>query len=357
MPRGVELHVSLMDCIRLNLRLRLASQIHFSLDCFTAPDEQSLYQELRGLPWEQVFTPDSRLHISSFVKVDRPVNTLFVNQKVKDAVVDRLRAMTGRRPDSGPDPEEACLHLHWYGDQAEIFINTSGASIAYHGYRRLPGKAPMIETLAVAMLLAGQWNFKQPLLIPFCGSGTLAIEAQCLATNRFPGLNRAQYGFMFIHGFQESWYRDEIDSLLHELDDSKAVTIIASDNDEQMVDIARQNARRAGVDSLIRFEVADFSESSIPDNGPGHVYINPPYGERLGEDDELRTLYANIGQWLKTAVPGWKAHLLTSSPGLIGPMKLKTDAKQHFKHARFDTWLYHYSLRKPDEDSFPDLKA
>ncbi len=357
MPRGVELYASLLDCLRLNLRLRLASQIHFSLDYFTARDEQELYQTLRMLPWEQVFIPGARLHISSFVKLDRAVNTLFVNQKVKDAVVDRLRAMTGRRPDSGPEPEEACLHLHWYGDQAEIFINTSGGTLAHHGYRRLPGKAPMLETLAVAMLLAGQWNLKQPLLVPFCGSGTLAIEAQWLATNRFPGMNRAQYGFMFILGYQEEVYRDEMDKLISEIDDSKAVRIVASDNDEQMVDFARQNAQRAGVDRLIQFEVADFSASSIPDNGPGHVYLNPPYGERLGDEEELRTLYASIGQWLKAAVPGWKAHLLTSSPGLIGPMKLKADAKQHFKHARFDTWLYHYSLRHPDEIPPLDLKA
>src|SRR5204863_4212268 len=116
----------------------------------------------------------------------------------------------GRRPDSGPSAERIVVHLYWKDEQAEIFLDTSGETLAKHGYRKIPGKAPMLEALASATILASAWNGKSPFVNPMCGSGTLAIQAALLATNRFPGLFRDNYGFMHLKGYDDSWYQSEL---------------------------------------------------------------------------------------------------------------------------------------------------
>ena len=171
---GVELNGTLKDCIRLNLNLRCASQVLFSLFEFRSENADALYKELIEYPWENILAKDSYFSISSNVDNDTINNTLFANVKVKDAIVDRFRNKTGERPDSGPEINHTIIHLYWKESLAEIFIDTSGETLSKHGYRKIPGKAPMLESLAAATLLAGKWDRKSPFINPMCGSGTFA---------------------------------------------------------------------------------------------------------------------------------------------------------------------------------------
>ena len=200
---GVELSGTVTDCIRLNLQLRCASQVLYSLKTFTAVDPDTIYRELVALPWESMLNPGSMLSVTS--NVDHPsIRTpLFANLKVKDAIVDRIRNKTGIRPDSGPDLNGSVVHLYWKDEYAEIFIDTAGETLEKHGYRKIPGKAPMLEALGAATLLATKWNRQSPFVNPMCGSGTIAIEALLLATNRRPGLYRDQYAFMHLRGYEK----------------------------------------------------------------------------------------------------------------------------------------------------------
>src|SRR5687767_2705302 len=155
---GVELEGTVKDCIRLNLNLRCASQVLYSLKTFSADHPDEVYKEVVTLSWESIINAGSYLSVTS--NVDHPsIRTpLFANLKVKDGIVDRLRNKTGIRPDSGPELSGSVIHLYWKDAYAELFLDTSGESLAKHGYRKIPGKAPMLEALAAATLLATKWN-------------------------------------------------------------------------------------------------------------------------------------------------------------------------------------------------------
>src|SRR6185437_214567 len=210
------------------------------------------------------------------------LDTRFASLKCKDAIADRFQKVKNRRPDSGPDKNKAVVFLHWKDKQASVYIDTSGETIAKHGYRKIPLKAPMQETLASAIIYASGWDGKTNLVNPMCGSGTIAIEAALLATNKALGLLRSNFGFMHIKGFNsEIWetLRSEARKQSLKKIDGK---IVATDLSKEAIAAAVNNAKTAGVDHLIEFDICDFRETEIPQSG-GVVILNPEYGERLGE--------------------------------------------------------------------------
>ncbi|MEJ7671492.1 MAG: hypothetical protein WKF59_01925 [Chitinophagaceae bacterium] len=184
---GVELLGTLNDCIRLNLHLRCASQVLYSLKEFPSYHPDDIYREVFQMPWEKILSNDNYFSVTSNVQHPTINNSLFANVKVKDAIVDRLRNKTGGRPNSGSSLEAAVIHLFWRDEVAEIFIDTSGETLAKHGYRKIPGKAPMLEALAAATIFATKWDRCSNFINPMCGSATIAIEALLIATKRFPG--------------------------------------------------------------------------------------------------------------------------------------------------------------------------
>lgn len=160
---GVELHASVNECIKLNLNLRTASQVLYELKSFRARDPKELYDELVNIEWEQYIPFDGYFTVTSTVHNEHITTPLFANVKVKDAIVDRIKQVKGVRPDSGPDMHKTVVHLHWMEERAEIFLDTSGETLAKHGYRKHPGKAPMLEALATSTIMATQWDGKSPL--------------------------------------------------------------------------------------------------------------------------------------------------------------------------------------------------
>ena len=248
---GVELKGTLLDCIRLNLNLRCASQVLFSLKEFTAHNADDVYKTLIDFDWEDVIAADGYFSISSNVTNDTINNSLFANVKVKDAIVDRFRNKTGERPDSGPMLDKTVIHLYWKESLAEIFIDTSGETLSKHGYRKIPGKAPMLESLAAATLLATKWDRKSVFINPMCGSGTVAIEAALLATNRKPGLLRFNYAFMHLVGYNQEMYDSEFKKLEQQVVEIEGLKITATDISEDAVNISKVNAGIAGVEEYI----------------------------------------------------------------------------------------------------------
>src|SRR5690606_20787158 len=224
-----------------------ASHVLFEIKSFYLRHADDIYRRVKAMPWEEYFTESTYFSVSS--QVDNPSvdNPLFVNVRIKDAIVDRFRDQTGRRPDSGPDYEGAVLQMYWKDTQASLYINTSGETIAKHGYRKIPGQAPMLEALAAATVMATGWKGKGVFLNPMCGSGTVAIEAALMASNRYPGLFRDHYSFMHFIGYEEAIYLEykaELEKKIFEPGDCR---IIASDNSNQAVLISRENAKIAGV--------------------------------------------------------------------------------------------------------------
>lgn len=340
---GVETTGTLTDCIRLNLELRCASQVLYSLKAFKAEHPGQVYHQLKDISWESIIEPSTYLTVTGSVTHPTVNNSMFINMKVKDAVVDRLRAKTGQRPDSGPDLKGAVVNLYWKEDEAEVFLDTSGETLAKHGYRLHPGRAPMMEALASATLMAAQWKGDMPFVNPMCGSGTLAIEAALMATGRAPGLYRDQYAFRHIKGYREENYRAVREKLSQRLLPKLPHRIIASDISEGSVKQARFNARQAGVEDFIEFEVCDFAETSLP-HPPAIIFFNPEYGERLGELQELEKTYERVGDFMKQKCAGYTGYVFTGNLDLAKKVGLKPQRRIEFFSAKLDCRLLKYEL-------------
>jgi 23S rRNA G2445 N2-methylase RlmL len=342
---GIELVGTMNDCIRLNLNLHSASQVHYSLKQFTANNPDDLYQVSFDFPWEELISPSGYISVTS--NVDHPTinNPLFVNVRVKDAIADRLRRLTAKRPDSGPELNNTVIHVYWKEASAEIFLDTSGETLAKHGYRKIPGKAPMLEALASATLRAGKWDRKSPFINPMCGSGTLAIEAALLATNRKPGLHRQNYAFMHVLGYDENVYKDELRGIQENIIiDVPGLQVVATDISEDAIYIAKINAELAGVEKLIQFSVMDFELTPVPVDGKGVVYFNPEYGERLGEINALEITYARIGDFMKKKCKGYTGYIFTGNLDLAKKIGLKASRRIEFYSAKLDCRLLEYEL-------------
>lgn len=340
---GVELYASVNECIRLNLNLRTASQVLYELASFKANDPKELYDGLIKIEWEEIIPFDGYFSVTSNVHNETITTPLFANVKVKDAIVDRIKDKKGVRPDSGPDYSKTVIHLHWMEDRAEIFLDTSGETLAKHGYRKHPGKAPMLEALATSTILATKWDGRSPFVNPMCGSGTLAIEAALIAQNRMPGLQRMNYSFMHFIGYDENVFFAERKLLKEKADKSQVPPIIASDIAEQAIEIAKINAKTAGVEHLIDFQVCDFAETTVPSE-PGVIMFNPEYGERLGTHSKLEVTYKRIGDFLKQECKGYRGYVFTGNPELAKKIGLKASRRFEFFNGKLDCRLLQYEL-------------
>ena len=341
---GVELQGTMNDCIRLNLNLRCASQVMYSLKAFTCNDPDELYNQLVTIHWETLIDADGYFSVTSNVFHPTIQTNLFANLRVKDAVVDRLRNETGKRPSTGSDFTGAVVYLFWKHEEAEIFLDTSGETLAKHGYRKLPGKAPMLEALAAATILSARWDRTGPFINPMCGSGTLAIEAALIATNRCPGLMRENYSFMHIKGYDQQVYLTAKKQLREQVKLPEGLKIIASDISSPAISTARMNAAAAGVEDLIEFEVCDFEKTTIPESANGVIMFNPEYGERLGDEIELNATYARMGDFLKNKCRGYLGYVFTGNMDLAKKIRLKPSRKIEFYNATIDCRLLEYEL-------------
>jgi putative N6-adenine-specific DNA methylase len=349
---GVELQGTMQDCIRLNLNLRCASQVLFSIIEFSAANADDIYKYLVKFSWEDILDVYTYFSITSNVYNETINNNLFANVKVKDAIVDRFRDKKGIRPNSGSELNKAVIHLHWYDRSAEVFIDTSGETLAKHGYRKIPGKAPMIESLVAATILASSWDKKSAFINPMCGSGTVAIEAILIATNRRPGLLRKNYAFMHINGYNKKMYIEELELLKEKVIELPDLHVLASDISADATEIARINASYAGVSDLIEFVQCDFAETPIPETNKGVVYLNPEYGERLGEEVELENTYKRIGDFFKQKCKGYTGYIFTGNLDLAKKIGLKPKRRTEFFNSIIDCRLLEYELYEGTKRTF-----
>jgi putative N6-adenine-specific DNA methylase len=350
---GLELTGTVIDCIKLNLNLRCASQVLYSLKSFTAENPARLYKELVEMEWESLIDFTGYFSVTSNVDNETITTPLFANLKVKDAIVDRIKEKKEIRPNTGPELDKVVIHLYWKDDKADIFLDTSGETLAKHGYRKLPGKAPMLEALAASTIMATDWDQKSSFVNPMCGSGTLAIEAALLATNKRPGLFRMNYSFMHVLGYEEEVFFTERRLLKDQAVKTIDFEIIATDISADAVDIARKNAQTAGVDQLITFKVCDFAETPVP-TIPGVIMFNPEYGERLGLHTKLEATYKRIGDFMKQEAKGYRGYIFTGNPDLAKRIGLRASRRIEFYNGKLDCRLLEYELYEGSRRENPD---
>ena len=345
---AVHIGATLEDCMRLNLHLRTAHHTLWLLSRFRCPSLDALAVQASAFPWEDLIDNDSYFTITSNIEHHTVDNSMYPNLLLKDMIVDRIKDKTGARPDTGPDRSSVVIHLVWKNDRAWIYLNTNGPRLSDRGYRKMPHEAPMRETLAAAVLMAMGYDGTTPLINPMCGSGTLAIEAALIAAGRAPGLLRSDASCLHTALDIDSSYIEmrkqarKSNPVLPE-----PMPIIATDHDPRAIQAAKKNAQTAGVEHLIDFETCDFMDTEVPQietENPGHVIFNPEYGLRLGESDELKQTYAEIGDFFKAKCGGYMGHVFTGSRALSHEIRLKTSSRTIFYNAQIECRLLSYEL-------------
>ncbi|MBM4323050.1 MAG: class I SAM-dependent RNA methyltransferase [Deltaproteobacteria bacterium] len=319
---GVEFEGSLKDLYLANLHLRTASRILVRLGSFEATRFPELRRKAANLPWEQYLSPGMDISLRVACHASRLYHQRAVAERVVGAISDRLgqppcvRKLDEEATDSSPK----LILVRIQNNQCTISVDSSGPLLHRRGYRLATAKAPLRETLAAAMLLAGRWDGIAPLIDPFCGSGTIPIEAALLAREIPPGYQRT-FTFMNWPSFDKSLW-DTIRAFNSDLEKRAKPEIIGSDRDAGAIQAARANAERAGLSDTIEFTCQAVSYLDPP-VGPGWIVTNPPYGKRLPSNKDLRNLYAQFGKTLRSKCPGWKVVMLCDSIQLVKATGLK----------------------------------
>lgn len=340
---GVETEGTLEDAMWLNLQIRTGHRVLYLLASFKAYNPDELYRRTSAIEWEEYIPADGYLSVISSVDNPSIRDTQFANVKCKDAIVDRIRKVAGRRPDSGSEKSGAVVFLYWKDEECMIYLDTSGEPLSKRGYRKIPYKAPMQESLAATVILATDWSAYGNFVNPMCGSGTLAIEAALIGLNRAPGLLRENFAFMHLKGYDPRHWeamRKRARSAGRRRLDGK---IIASDINPDAVVAARKNAMAAGVDHLIEFTVCDFAKTPVPEGG-GVVVLNPEYGERLGNIRQLETTYQRIGDFFKQHCLGYTGYVFTANFDLAKRIGLRTSRRLPLYNTTLDCRLLEYEL-------------
>ncbi|MFA6316264.1 MAG: class I SAM-dependent RNA methyltransferase [Elusimicrobiota bacterium] len=326
-----------------NLRLHCVDRVVVLVGKFHASSFAELHQKAGGLRWERFLKPGRPLSINVDCAGSRLYHEQAVAERIALAVEARLRkpSPVRRRKDKAAEEPLQLVVVRVQDDLCSVWIDSSGESLSRRGYRLETAKAPLKETLASAVLLASGWDRTSPFLDPFCGSGTIAIEAALLARRVPPGLNR-RFAFMDWPGFDaKAW-----ESLLIEERGHIRTTgpvIKASDRDAGAIEAARANAARAGMADAIEFSVKPVSAVEPPP-GPGWIATNPPYGIRLEGAKDLRDLYAAFGGLLWRKFPGWKVSLLCPYPELVRATGLKFEASLETMNGGLGVTLFRRSI-------------
>lgn len=349
---GVHFDGTLETAYRACLWSRLASRILLPLLKIEDISADRLYQEVRELAWEEHIAANGTIAVDAHGINDSLRNTQFTQQRVKDAIVDRLREISGERPNIDTYTPDLRVHVLVRGSIAQISLDLSGGPLHQRGYRRNTGIAPLKENLAAAMLLRAGWPEIAAnggaLVDPMCGSGTLLIEAALMAADVAPGLLRTHYGFLRWRAHQPQLWQallDEAEQRASAGRKNDKTRYVGSDRDPSVIAAAKQNAQQAGVSGFLRLQVQTLEHTRRPEGfSCGLVITNPPYGERLEDIRAATPAYLAFGELLKHEFGGWRAALITSDETLAHAVGLKANKRYALFNGALACTLYRFEV-------------
>ncbi len=345
---GVSFSGQLDLAYKLCLWSRIANRVLLQLHKCKITSADDLYEAIYEIPWQQHFDPDQSFVIDFNASGSIVTHSQYGAQKCKDAIVDQFRHNCGSRPDVDKIDPSIRINVHVKHQSVNISIDLSGHSLHQRGYRKHNVTAPLKENLAAALLMRSGWasqeEFNAPLIDPMCGSGTLLIEAALIATNTAPGLLRSDFGFnSWKHHDDNTWQE-----LRNEANQNKKIHkghILGFDNDPRAIEAAINNAELAGVGPLIAFKQQQLEQLKNDNYGlTGYLVSNPPYGERLSDNEKLLPLYESLGRQLKSGFSGWHASIITSEPDLARATRLYAKRKNKLYNGNLLCTIYHFDI-------------
>ncbi len=340
---GVFFNGSLVDGCKACLWLRTASRVLLTLAEFPANSPQELYDGVRTVDWPQYLRPEMTLAVDAVLRDSAMTHSGFIALKTKDAVVDTIRDRFGSRPNVDTRDPDLRINVHLVKNHCTLSLDLAGDPLDRRGYRLDRNKAPLRENLAAAVVAFSGWQGAVPLYDPMCGSGTIAIEAALLASKTAPGLLREKFAF-------QNWPQHDPVAWKTVISEAEAlrlpelpVKICGYDRSPGSIEMARQNARRARVAGMVSFNPADIS-TFTPPVLPAIIILNPPYGERMGEAEELTGLYRLLGDVLKQRCVGATAFILCGNSDLAKNIGLKATRRIPLWNGPIECRLLKYEM-------------
>ena len=330
---------------RANIFLRTAERILLKAGCFTAVTFEELFQKTKEIPWERYIPENGKFWVAKAASVkSRLFSPSDIQSIMKKAMVERMKS---------------CYHIQWFPEDGAAYpvrvflmkdvvtvgIDTTGVSLHKRGYRPAAGKAPIAENLAAALIMLTPWKKDRILVDPFCGSGTIPIEAAMMAANIAPGMNRDFTAEQWINLVERKYWYDAIDEAHDQINTDIDTDIQGYDIDGDVLKTARKNAADAGVDHLIHFQRREVSQLSHPGKY-GFIITNPPYGERLEEKEALPELYREFGESFRK-LDTWSAYMITSYEDAERYFGRKADRNRKLYNGMLRTYFYQFTGPRP----------
>jgi len=342
-PGGVHFAADWPACYAINLHSRIATRVLWRVAHGKYAKEDDVYRLALDTPWPKWFNAERTLRVD-VVAVKSPLKSLeFITLRIKDAVCDRFRADKGARPNVDTREPDVRVHGFLTADECTLYIDTSGAPLYQRGLRQKTVEAPLKENLAAGILRLSGWQPGTPLLDPMCGSGTFLAEAAQMALNIAPGAGGRSFGFQRLRNFRLEVWKDLLDAAQDAEKPVRHAQIWGSDISPVAVRAALANLDRAGLLPAVTLASGDILEIDAP--APSGVLVaNPPYGERLSEQEELAAFYPQLGSALKRKFAGWNCYLLTADLRLPKLMRLTPSKKTPLFNGAIECRLFEFKM-------------
>jgi putative N6-adenine-specific DNA methylase len=322
---------------------RIASRVLKPVLDFYAYQPEELYEQIRTHNFTKYIKPNQTFSIEASVSDCKIHDQRFLAMKVKDAVADQFRDAFGIRPDVEKKNADLKIHIRGHKNEYSVAIDTTGEALFMRGYRLEAGEAPLKETLAAGLIKLSGWDAKSPIVDFMCGSGTFLIEAALMALNIAPGTLKKGFAFQKFIQYDESIWDRLLEEALDQEKESLDFQLFGYDLDRQVLKKAKENAVRAGVADVISFKCEPVATVEPPVE-KGLIIVNPPYGTRIGDEDNLKDVYRDLGFTLKHRFKNWDAWLLSGNKDLIADLKLKSTRKFFVMNGPIECRFLKYSM-------------
>jgi putative N6-adenine-specific DNA methylase len=346
-PGGVHFVADWPTCYAVNLHSRIATRILWRVAHGRYAKEDDIYKLALDCPWGKWFAATQTIRVD-VTAVKSPLKSLeFITLRIKDAICDRFRADTGKRPNVDTREPDVRMHGFITADECTLYIDTSGAPLYQRGLRQKTVEAPLKENVAAGIIRLSGWQPGMPLLDPMCGSGTFLTEAAQMALNIAPGAGGRSFGFQRLKNFQLGVWKDMLDEAMDVEKPAAFAGIYGSDISPVSVRAALANLDRAGLLPAVKLSSGDILEIEAPPRGEGEAGImiaNPPYGERLSEQEELAAFYPQLGSALKRNFAGWNCFLLTADLRMPKLMRLTPSKKTPLYNGAIECRLFEFKM-------------
>ena len=340
---GVHFKGTLEDMYRVNYKTRVGMNLHMKLFDGYISNYNDIYKTIYRFEWDKIIQPNNTFAVRTKINSTIIQKQNFCTMRIKDGIVDKIRKKTDKRPSIDKRNPDFYVFVYIKNKKMKVFLNSSGWPLFMRGYRTKIHKAALNESLASGILMLTDWNKKDPLYDPMCGSGTFLIEGAMLAFNIPPRILREYYAFKKWKDFDEALWNKVVKEENDKINYSD-VKLYGSDFLSNNIKIANDSINKLKLDQYIDFKISDF-QKIVPSESKGIMVTNPPYGYRIGDTEKLQILYKNLGDHLKTNFQGFSGYIFTGNLELLKYVGLRTKKKIILKNGMIDSRLAYYPLK------------